>query len=388
MATMASVITAKGASAIASIHLLGAEAESIVRSIFKSRSGKQADLSLGKILSGSIVKDEEIIDDVVVGCEGKESFVINCHGNAIIVEMIMTLLQEKGASVVGPECTISNQLADQNTIAKEVRIEQGRAVTLEGVRIINRQLQNGLDNISGMWLDGLDDITLNEIRSKCKEILEASRRAKPFISGCRVVIAGAPNSGKSMLLNYFCGKEKAIVTAHAGTTRDWVSARCRVRGLMVEFFDTAGLDGGLVSDGSADMQAQGRSIELIENCDLVLGVVDSSNVSKCDWYERVAVCGVKLLVVLNKSDLKPDAGAGCLRFDADGVIYISAKSGEGCDALAAKIYELLAEGDVGEGDVVCFTDRQRDIVGHLAEVSTQEEAKSLLEELLNGNLFV
>lgn len=385
---MASVITPKGTSAIASIHVLGPEAESIVRSIFRSRSNKPVNFDPGKILSGSIVKGEQIIDDVVIGCEGEGSFVINCHGNAIIIEMIMTLLQEKGASAVAPERIVSNQFADSNSIAKEVRIEQARAVTPEGVRIVNRQLQHGLGKIAETWLDGMDNIALNEIRAGCREILRASRHVRPFITGCKVVIAGAPNSGKSTLLNHFCGKEKAIVAAHAGTTRDWVSARCRINGLAVEFFDTAGLESGATCQSSADRQAQRKSIELIENCDLVLGVVDSSDISECNWYEQIAVCGVKLLVVLNKSDLKPDAGAGCLGFDADGVIYISAKLGEGTDELAAKIYELLTEVTIGKSQAVCFTERQAGIVGHLAEVSTREEAKSLLTELLNGQVCV
>ena len=117
-------------------------------------------------------------------------------------------------------------------------------------------------------------------------------------------------------------------------------------------------------------------------------MVDSSDISECDWYEQIAVCGVKLLVVLNKSDLKPDPKAGCLGFDADGIIYISAKFGEGTDKLTAKMYQLLTEGAIGDKEAVCFTERQVGIVGHLAEVSTREEAKSLLTELLNGQVYV
>lgn len=384
MKVLASVITPKGASAIASIHVLGDGAAGVLGDIFRgsSKFGEE------KIVCGVIFDGDDVIDDVVVGCEGENSFVVSCHGNAIIIEMIMKLLEKKGVSVVGAERIVAEGFSDSNSIATEVRIEQARAVTLEGVRIINRQLEDGLSKIANRWLDGLDNITLNEIRAGCKEILEASHFVRPFIAGCRVVIAGAPNSGKSTLLNHFCGKEKAIVTAYAGTTRDWVSGRCRVNGLSVEFFDTAGLDAGLIRQGSADRQAQGKSIELIENCDLVLGVVDSSDISECDWYEQIAVCGVKLLVVLNKSDLKPDARAGCLRFDADGVIYISAKFGEGTDELAAKIHELLTEGGIGDKEAVCFTERQVGIVGHLAEVTTREDAKSLLTELLNGQVYV
>ena len=102
----------------------------------------------------------------------------------------------------------------------------------------------------------------------------------------------------------------------------------------------------------------------------------------------VAMKRAKVVVVLNKSDLKGDFGGGCLGFEADGVVYISAKYGDGIEELAGTIYELLTEGAIGNNEAVCFTDRQAGILGQLKEVSNREEAKSLLEELLNGKVYV
>lgn len=381
---LASVITPKGASAIASIHVLGDGAAGVLGDIFRGSS----EFGEGKIVCGVIFDSDDVIDDVVVGCEGENSFVINCHGNAIIIEMIMKLLERKGASIVGAERIVSDGLSDLNAIAKEVKIEQAKAVSLEGVRIINGQFGNGLSKVVNGWVSGIDNLSLDEIRKQSGEMLEAGKKAKVFISGSRVVIAGAPNSGKSTLLNCFCGKEKAIVTEHAGTTRDWVSGRCRVKGLAVEFIDTAGLDDSLPSESRVDQEAQKRSIELLENCDLVLLVVDSSNISKCSGFEQVKGCGAKVVVVLNKSDLKADVKGGCLGFEADRVVYISAKFAEGIETLAATIYDLLTEGAVENNDPVCFTERQTGILGRLNEVNTKQEAKSLLEELLNGEVYV
>lgn len=384
MALLASVITPKGASAIASIQVLGDGAARVLGEIFR----RSSEFAQGKIVCGAIVDGEDVIDDVVVGCEGENSFVVNCHGNAIIIEMIMKLLERKGASIVGVEQIVSQGLGDLNAIAKEVKIEQAKAASLEGVRIINAQIDGGLSKVVNEWVSGIDNLSLEDIRQQSAEVLKAAERAKVFIAGCRVVIAGAPNSGKSTLLNCFCGKEKAIVTAHAGTTRDWVSGRCRVKGLAVEFIDTAGLDADLKGKSEVDQEAQKRSLELLESCDLVLLVVDSSNISKCSGFEQINRRTAKVVVVLNKSDLKADSRAGCLEFKADRVVYITAKLAEGIEELAENIYELLTEGAVENNEAVCFTQRQAGILRRLKEVNSRQEAKSLLEELLNGNLFV
>jgi len=256
------------------------------------------------------------------------------------------------------------------------------------VRIINEQFSGGLSKVVNSWVSGIDNLSLEEIREQSAEVLESGERAKVFITGCRAVIAGAPNSGKSTLLNCFCGKEKAIVAEHAGTTRDWVSGRCRVNGLAVEFVDTAGLDASLRGESGVDGEAQKRSLELLESCEIVLLVVDSSNISKCSGFDQVKECGAKVVVVLNKSDLKGDFGGGCLGFEADGVVYISAKLGEGIEELAGTIYDLLTEGAVGKNEAVCFTERQAGILRRLKEVNSRQEAKSLLEELLYGEVYV
>ena len=95
MDTLAAVLTGKGTGAISSIQLTGAGAKDILNRLFNSAGGKAAEFKAGKILVGNIVDKGRVVDQVVIGCEETDSFAINCHGNPIIVEMIMALLARR-----------------------------------------------------------------------------------------------------------------------------------------------------------------------------------------------------------------------------------------------------------------------------------------------------
>ena len=94
MAAFAAVMTGKGTGALSTIQLFGAQAEAVIQKIFKPAGQKQANLQPGKILLGTIVDGGETIDHVTIGCEGPDTFAINCHGNPLIIEVIMELLQQ------------------------------------------------------------------------------------------------------------------------------------------------------------------------------------------------------------------------------------------------------------------------------------------------------
>ena len=94
MSIFAAVMTGQGTGAISTIQLFGDKANAILRKIFKPVSTKPATLELGQILLGAIHDGNRTIDQVTIGCEGENNFTINCHGNPLIVEMIMKLLQK------------------------------------------------------------------------------------------------------------------------------------------------------------------------------------------------------------------------------------------------------------------------------------------------------
>jgi len=382
MNTRAAVTTEKGISAISGIQLTGMGAGKIIEKIFRARFRKKLSLKTGEVLVGDIVDGANVIDHVVVGCEGVNEFAISCHGNPLIAEAIMKLLKDNGAELRTAEELIEEKIKAnaENAIKAEARLAQLRAVSLTGVKLIAAQAKDGLAKTAKQWLENTGGP--EEIKQQCRDILEESERARYFIAGGKAVIAGVPNSGKSTLLNLLAGKQKAIVTDIAGTTRDWVSVKCRVGEVLMEIFDTAGLDEALAEKSDIEDRSQQAARQLIDESDIVLYVKDVSE-QKADcpaWLKDK-----KVLVIQNKCDLLSDAQKRQLQ---GGDIQISAKNGEGLKALCGGIVKAIAADGIGEEAVICFTERQKELLESLMHIKNITEGKSIITELLNGPVFV
>src|SRR4030042_936906 len=309
MTAFAAVITGKGTGAISTIQVFGDTAETVIKKVFRPAGKKPAIFQTGKILLGKIIDAQETVDEVVIAWEGPDTFAIHCHGNPLINEMIMKLLRQHGAQLLTADRLLTKILAAQkhiNTIELEAKLTQTMAKTLEGTKIILNQIDTGLNKKAADWLDNGNPISIEQIKIDVERIIEKSRIAKLIIAGCKAAIVGPPNTGKSSLLNCLAGRQKAIVTDIKGTTRDWVSAPCKVGPLLVEFIDTAGLDEGLAAppETAVEKASHQKSVEILENADLVLLVLDNSqNVDQLDTSLIDKVTEKKVLVVLNKSDL-------------------------------------------------------------------------------------
>ena len=390
MDTLAAVMTGKGVGAISSIQLIGAGAAEIIERIFRPAGNKPLRLERGKILLGDIINGDELIDQVVIGCEGENNFAINCHGNPLIVEMIMQLLQQNGARPVGSEQMLKEIFTAQgrgNSIALEGKLAQVKTVTLDGTKIIANQADAGLTKTAKHWLKDIDSISLTAIRKESEAILKRSQTAKLIIYGCKAILAGPANSGKSTLLNCLCGRQKSIVTDIAGTTRDWVGARCRFEWLFMELFDTAGL--GATQGDSVDKAARQKTAELLADADLVLLVLDSSETNEqLDKLLLEKVAGKKVLTVLNKSDLPAKFDEKQLPGNLTETVKISALLGEGIDDLIGKTQEVLGVADFDSSSPVCITCRQENLLSKLVAAKSKAAATSLIRELLNGEVRV
>lgn len=385
MTPIAAVLTGPDAGAIATIGLCGDFAETILQSIFRRPNGKPFELAAGRILLGEIVEEQRTIDQVTVGCEGPDTFAIHCHGNPLIVEQIMGLLQRHGVQPVRAEQLLVRGAED--SIATEAKLALTRVKTIEGASLIASQVEGGLAAKVRQWQAELDSTPLEQIAAEAKQILQDSDKARLILSGCTIVLVGPPNSGKSTLLNALAGREKAIVTDIPGTTRDWVSAEIRIPPLTATIVDTAGLDPTLATVGGIDQAAQRKSLEAVHRADLVLLILDASRpAEQLSGTVGDLLVGRRTIVVLNKADLPQKLDARSLPAHLRQSVQISAKQETGIEGLIRAVHGVCGVFKIAPEGAVTFTDRQRALLERLAMSQTSAEAGACGTELLHGPL--
>jgi tRNA modification GTPase len=202
-------------------------------------------------------------------------------------------------------------------------------------------------------------------------------------SGLQVVLAGQPNVGKSSLLNRLAGEEVAIVTEIAGTTRDAVRQTIQIEGVPINIIDTAGL-----RDTTDKVEAIGvaRTWDAISRADALLLVIDARvGVTSADRAIVARLPGnLKPLTVLNKVDLAEQSPMVEATSD-DGCIRLSAKTGEGIDALRRALLALAGWQSGGE-DVFMARERHLGALERVAEALERAGRAMLQSELFAEEL--
>lgn len=193
-------------------------------------------------------------------------------------------------------------------------------------------------------LDGLREeeilSRMKGARERIEALLATARRGAVLAEGLTVALVGAPNVGKSSLLNALAGEEIAIVTEIAGTTRDRIEYWTAFDGVPLRIVDTAGLR---ETEDVVERKGIERSMRAVSEADVILALTDASGRIADDEAAlgrvREAVRpDAPLLVVANKADMAGEARLAALR--AAGAAVISAKTGAGLDELKARVLEL------------------------------------------------
>lgn len=389
MSVFAAVMTGRGAGAIATIQLVGEQAPVILANLLRLAGDKPAELTTGRILLGHIVDGDEAVDQVTVGCEGPGSFAIHCHGNPLIVERIMGLLQRNGVELLTAEQLLAKTLATQpslNSVAVEAKLALTTVKTVEGAEILNHQIESGLSAKVKQWRQELDKVPLLQIAAEAEQILNDSEPARLIVSGCTIALIGPPNTGKSTLLNTLAGREKAVVTDIRGTTRDWISAEIHIPPLAATIIDTAGLDPSLAA-GDIGRAAQQKSIEIIRRADLILLILDASQ--PADQLNKTlsnTLLNKRTVVVLNKADLPERFDCARLPAHLARPVRISAKQGTGIEDLIRAIHQALDTAVFDSETAIAFTSRQISLLEDLKQAPSKPEAHRIMLQLLVGPL--
>ena len=217
---------------------------------------------------------------------------------------------------------------------------------------------------------------IEECRAAFTVLRDSAAQGRLLRDGFRIVIVGKPNAGKSSLLNLLSGQDAAIVTEIAGTTRDILREQIDVDGLAVELVDTAGLRD---NPGRVEEEGIRRAHQALASADAVLLIQDTTEDEDHELHEKLPA-GVPLTIVRNKVDLSNEP-AGQLDEDT---INLSAKTGDGLDALRQRIRELAGYEHQGEGS---FTARRRHVDALERAAVHFETGRTALEETRAGELL-
>ncbi len=397
--TIVAVATAAGAGAVAIVRMSGAQAIRIGERVFRGRMPLE-EAGGYTVHHGHIVGEAgDIVDEVLVtvfrsprSYTGEDMVEVSCHGGMLVTASVLGCLVHAGARPADPgeftrraflngriDLTQAEAVADL-IVARSVR---GHRVSVEqlggrlGGRV--RELRESLVNLCALLelqLDfteeGLDVVNVREVDGKlesaaglAREMAESYEKGRIFREGILVVLAGAPNAGKSSLFNALLKSERAIVTPTPGTTRDFIEESIAVEGIAVRLVDTAGL-----REAQDEIERAGvvRTESVLRSADVILLVVDSTNMISFEEAARGipdALPEQHRVTVLSKVDLLilPDQSTAHARMrDRENWdVRVSARTGEGIGELRKAIVESVVHGaDTKDDDVVVTSRRHQD----------------------------
>jgi small GTP-binding protein len=369
----AAVLTGEGTAALATLMVAGSDSARILGSLSSAALPEP-----GKLAVLDIEDSRGRIDQVGVGQEAPGRFALHCHGNPLIVERIMACLKARGAKLVEGRDLLSER---GSLLASEIDQALALTRTLHGAAFLSRQRERGLLPELRRWLDAPPP--LSTLRQRSRDWLTRYEPARTLIRGCRVVLAGPPNSGKSTLFNRLLGVEKSIVTDIEGTTRDWVDGHLRLSDLHLHLLDTPGLDTRLTrqADGHLDRAAQEQVHTLLAEADFHLLVLDASRPAPSLDLGSLPV--QRTLVALNKCDRPVRLARDAYRRFPQ-VCRISAREDIGLTDLIAALRKLSGVADLNITLPAPFTSRQQALLASLSAATDAATAERIVRALLHG----
>jgi len=399
--TICAISTSLGVGAISIIRVSGEEAVIKVASLFDGKDLTKVESHT--IHYGHIIKDNEIIDEVLVSVfkapktYTKEDIVeINSHGGIATTKKVLEILLENGIRLAEKgeftkraflngrldlcEAESVNALLSSNTdLERKLALNgiSGKVSRkIKKVRDIIVELMANIEvNIDFPEYEDALEITLENLPPRLKEIkkelenlLDEAKVGKLISEGIKVAIIGRPNVGKSSILNHLLQENKAIVTDIAGTTRDIVEGELELKGIRLKFIDTAGIR---KTEDVVERIGVDKSLEMIKEADLVIHVLNNNEeLTNEDKEIQEKIKGKTKITFINKSDLESKIEI------KDDYITGNTMSDNGLDNLKNKIIELF--------DLEKLEQSNLEIVSSTRAINLIKEALKHIDNAINN----
>ena len=376
------VATAPGKAGVGVVRISGKNLTAIIHALFqKELNPRRANLLTLRDSSGQAIDQLIAIYFVApASFTGEDVLELQCHGGPQLLELVMKrcleLGKNEGLVIAEPgEFSLRAYLTNKIDLAQAEAIAdlidaQSEAAVLGAARSLQGTFS---DDINAL----IEEITqlrilvestldfpeeeieflenaqarqrLSAVKTKLDTLRSGAKQGKILRDGIQLVLVGAPNVGKSSLLNRLAGEEVAIVTPIAGTTRDRVKESIQIEGVPMHIIDTAGL-----RQTSDEVEAKGieRTWDAIRLADLVIFITAPNAAKEANDLRAQILAALPpkcpVLELINKSDL--------LSQDPNSVknaaLLISAKTGQGIDALKQQILETVGWNGPQEGAIV------------------------------------
>ena len=407
-ATIAAISTAMSASGIGIVRISGENAMDVIAKIYRSKNGKK---DIRTVVShtihyGFIYDGEEVVDEVLVMImrgphtyTGEDTVEIDCHGGVYAMKRVLETVLKNGAVIAEPgEFTkraflngrldlsqaeaVMDVIQAKNSMALKSSVEQLKGSVQRAVKEIRARLLHQIAYIETALDDpGHFDLTdypqeLQKIVEKesenISELLKTADDGRMIQEGIKTVILGKPNAGKSSLLNFLVGEDRAIVTEIAGTTRDILEEYISLNGITLRVIDTAGIR---ETEDVVEKIGVGKAKQMAENADLILYVVDSSlPLDDNDREIMELLSGRKSIVIYNKTDLEAAVDIEELKEKTGSpVIPVSVVEETGISQLEDEIKRMFFHGELSFNDEVYITNAR-----HKAALEESKESLKLV----------
>lgn len=372
--------------AIALIRVSGPQAFALCDRLFRG-GGPLAAAAGHTVHFGRIVDGLRTVDEVLAtvfraphSYTGEDAVEISCHGSPYVVREIVRLLLAGGGRMADPgeftmrayfagKLDLSQAEAVADLIASSSRAEHalatqqmrgGYSAALDGLRdrllhltaLLELELDFGEEEVEFADRTALRE-TMERIDGEIERLRGSFALGNALKEGVPVAIVGAPNAGKSTLLNRLLDEDRAMVSEIAGTTRDVIEEQLVIDGIRFRFLDTAGLRS---TDDRLERMGIERTLQSIARARIVLRLLDAAELAADRMFalpdpEFRLPEGACLITAVNKIDLAPDLPL------PEGVLPLSAREGLGVEALREMLRRSVDTGAVERGDTLVTNSR-------------------------------